>query len=162
MCRVRAAGTAVTALSGASKPARSATFSSRSGKWRRPPGHRYITGVMHARMAAAPVSWGVSDLPGWGHQMGRERVLAEARTLGFHAIEAGPEGWLPDDPGLTAQLLKRNRLRLAAGHVEAVLHRADVRREQLARVERRARWLSAAGAELLIVIATSGGSGYRP
>jgi inosose dehydratase len=117
---------------------------------------------MHARMAAAPVSWGVSDLPGWGYQMSRERVLAEARKLGFHAIEAGPEGWLPDDPGLTAQLLKRHRLKLAAGHVEAVLHRADVRREQLARVERRALWLSAAGAEVLIVVAASGRPGYRP
>ena len=57
---------------------------------------------MHARMAAAPISWGVSELPGWGHQMGRERVLAEAQGLGFHALEAGPEGWLPDDPGLAA------------------------------------------------------------
>ena len=117
---------------------------------------------MHARMAAAPISWGVSELPAWGHQMDRERVLLEAQRLGFHAIEAGPEGWLPDDPGLAAQLLKRHRLRLAAGSVEAVLHRTDVRREQLARVERRARWLAAAGAEVLVVVAAGDRPGPHP
>jgi inosose dehydratase len=106
-------------------------------------------------MAAAPVSWGVSHLPAWGHQLSRERVLADAQRLGFRAIEAGPEGWLPDDPGLAAQLLKRHRLTLAAGLVEAVLHRTDSRRGELARVERRARWLAAAGAEVLVVVAGS-------
>jgi inosose dehydratase len=115
---------------------------------------------MHARMAAAPVSWGVSELPGWGHQTSRQRVLAEARRLGFHAIEAGPEGWLPDDPGLTAHLLKHHRLKLAAGLVEAVLHETEIRREELARVERRARWLSAAGAEVLVVVAAAGRLGH--
>jgi inosose dehydratase len=113
-------------------------------------------------MAAAPVSWGVSDLPAWGHQLSRERVLAEAQHLGFQAIEAGPEGWLPDDPGLAAQLLKRHRLKLAAGAVEAVLHRMDVRREELARVERRARWLQAAGAEVLVFVAGGGRSDDHP
>ena len=117
---------------------------------------------MHARMAAAPVSWGVSELPAWGHQMSRDRVLAEAQRLGFGAIESGPEGWLPDDPGLAAQLLKRHRLKLAAGGVEAVLHRPDIRREQLARVERRARWLAAAGAGVMVLIAASGRPGYHP
>ena len=29
------------------------------------------------RIAAAPISWGVLDVPGWGHQMAPERVLAE-------------------------------------------------------------------------------------
>jgi inosose dehydratase len=111
-------------------------------------------------MAAAPVSWGVSDLPAWGHQLSRERVLADARQLGFGAIEAGPEGWLPDDPGLAAQLLKRHRLKLAGGLVEAVLHRPDVRRQELARVERRARWLAAAKAEVLVVVAASSRPGY--
>jgi inosose dehydratase len=93
--------------------------------------------------------------------MDPERVLAEARGLGFHAIEAGPEGWLPDDPRQAAELLKRHRLKLAAGSVAAVLHRADVRREQLAVVERRARWLAAAGAEILVLVAASGRPGYQ-
>ena len=34
------------------------------------------------RIAGAPISWGVSEVPGWGHQMRCERVLAELRERG--------------------------------------------------------------------------------
>jgi hypothetical protein len=29
------------------------------------------------RIAAAPISWGVCEVPGWGAQMAAQRVLAE-------------------------------------------------------------------------------------
>jgi hypothetical protein len=51
------------------------------------------------RIAGAPISRGVSEVPGWGHQMRCERVLAEMRELGLAATEAGPDGFLPDDTG---------------------------------------------------------------
>jgi inosose dehydratase len=49
------------------------------------------------RIAGAPISWGVSEVPGWGHQLSPERVLAEMRSIGLMATEAGPDGFLPDN-----------------------------------------------------------------
>jgi len=117
---------------------------------------------MDGRVGAAPISWGVCDTPGWGHRMDRERVLAEVRDLGFRAVEAGPEGWLPDDAGLTRRLLAGFKLTLAAAEVTAVLHRGDVRRLELARVEKRARWLAGAGGRVLTLVADADGHGFEP
>ena len=49
------------------------------------------------RVAAAPISWGVSEVPGWGHQMEPIRVLREMMLLGFHASEMGPNGYFAGD-----------------------------------------------------------------
>ena len=48
-----------------------------------------------ARIAGAPISWGVCEVPGWGYQLGPERVLAEMREVGLTATEFGPDGFLP-------------------------------------------------------------------
>ena len=48
------------------------------------------------RLAISPVCWGISDVPGWGHQLDPERVLSEAAAVGEGAITAGPPGFLPD------------------------------------------------------------------
>jgi inosose dehydratase len=108
---------------------------------------------MESRMAAAPASW--------GRQLERERLLAEARGLGFKAIEAGPEGWLPEDGGQAVALLTRFGLALASGETEAVLHHPESRRQELARVERRARWVAAAGGRVLTVVASAAAPGER-
>src|SRR5207342_2555939 len=42
------------------------------------------------RMAAAPISWGVCEVPGWGYQLAPARVLGEMRELGLAATELGP------------------------------------------------------------------------
>src|SRR2546428_258080 len=47
------------------------------------------------KLAAAPISWGVCEVPGWGAQVSNARVLSDAAALGFRAIEAGPPGLLP-------------------------------------------------------------------
>ncbi|MDQ2951044.1 MAG: hypothetical protein M3R54_02140, partial [Chloroflexota bacterium] len=49
------------------------------------------------RLAAAPISWGVCEVPGWGFQIDRDRVLDDAVRLGMREIEAGPPGFLPAD-----------------------------------------------------------------
>src|ERR687887_598451 len=49
------------------------------------------------RLAGAPISWGVCEVPGWGLQLPPERVLAEMAALGLRATELGPQGWLPED-----------------------------------------------------------------
>jgi len=34
------------------------------------------------KLAAAPISWGVCEVPDWGVQLAPERVLADAATVG--------------------------------------------------------------------------------
>ena len=41
------------------------------------------------KIAGAPISWGVCEVPGWGHQLTPERVLAEMRDVGMVATELG-------------------------------------------------------------------------
>src|SRR4051812_45922818 len=90
------------------------------------------------RIAGAPISWGVSEVPGWGHQMRRRRVLAELRELGLAATEAGPDGFLPDDPGALHELLASYDLTLAGGFTPLVLHGdASTWRRDLAKVAAR-------------------------
>ncbi|GAA1000973.1 sugar phosphate isomerase/epimerase [Acrocarpospora macrocephala] len=68
------------------------------------------------KIAAAPISWGVCEVPGWGHQLDPDRVLAEMRALGLAATELGPDGFLSPD------ILKNHDMRAIGGFVPVVLH----------------------------------------
>jgi inosose dehydratase len=105
------------------------------------------------RLALSPVCWGISDVPDWGHQLAPERVLSEAAAVGEGAITAGPPGFLPDRSDQAKPLLKRNRLRLIAGDVHAILHHHDIRGAELAHIDGHAQWLSVLGAETLVLSA---------
>src|SRR2546427_6198665 len=74
------------------------------------------------KLAAAPISWGVCEVPGWGAQVSNARVLSDAAALGFRAIEAGPPGFLPASAAEARRLLEGFGLRLICGFVTAVLH----------------------------------------
>ncbi|MFI0349136.1 TIM barrel protein [Actinomadura sp. 9N407] len=74
------------------------------------------------KVAGAPISWGICEVPGWGHQMAPRRVLAEMRDLGLTATELGPAGFLPDDPAGRARLLAEYGLALVGAFVPVVLH----------------------------------------
>src|SRR5439155_7401837 len=74
------------------------------------------------RLAGAPISWGVSEVPGWGVQLPPGRVLAEMAAAGLHASDLGPPGWLPAAPPQLREALRRAGLRLAGGFVAAPLH----------------------------------------
>jgi len=50
------------------------------------------------KIAGAPISWGVCEVPGRGHQLTPDRVLREMRDVGLAATELGPEGFLPAEP----------------------------------------------------------------
>src|SRR5439155_2884831 len=78
--------------------------------------------VIFDRVAAAPISWGVCEVPGWGLQLEAGRVLDDARALGFTATEAGPPGFLPSDPAAAKALLASRGIRLVGGFVTGVLH----------------------------------------
>ncbi len=106
-----------------------------------------------ARVAGAPVSWGVIEIPDWGYQMPVDRVLREASGLGLAAMEAGPEDLLPRDPAEVSEVLAKYGLSLVGGFVPAVLHEAEAREEQLALVERRAKFFAAAGADVVVLAA---------
>ena len=113
------------------------------------------------KIAAAPISWGVSEVPSWGAQLPSERVLAEAQRLGFRAMEAGPPGFLPSDAAAAARELDAHGLRCIGGFVTAVLHDPARRDAELESVARQAAWLHDAGAELLVLAAATGLDGYE-
>ena len=46
------------------------------------------------RIAGAPISWGLCEVPGWGYQLTPQRVLSEMQGLGLVATEFGPPGFL--------------------------------------------------------------------
>jgi inosose dehydratase len=74
------------------------------------------------RLAGAPISWGVCEVPGWGRQLAPERVLGEMAGLGLTATELGPLGYLPSDPAALRARLDGYGLALVGGFVPLVLH----------------------------------------
>ncbi|QKW34310.1 TIM barrel protein [Actinomadura sp. NAK00032] len=113
------------------------------------------------RVAGAPISWGVCEVPGWGHQLAPARVLAEMRDLGLAAAEFGPDGFLPAGATERAALLAEYGLRPVGGFAPVVLHDPD--RDPLPEVRR---ILSGFGVErsndglTLVLAAVTGLDGY--
>jgi len=98
------------------------------------------------RLAGAPISWGVCEVPGWGLELPVDRVLSEMRELGLVGTELGSDGYLPSDPSELRELVSRHDLELVGGFVPLVLHdpsRADAAIEA---ARRAARLLGGAGA----------------
>src|SRR2546425_9794700 len=115
------------------------------------------------RVAGAPITWGVSEVAGWGHSMPPVRVLAEMSAIGLTATELGPPGYLPADAKTLRDLLAAHRLRLAAGFLAAVLHEPGRRAGSLAEISGVAAALSAARADTpLLGPAPQGGGDERP
>lgn len=110
------------------------------------------------RVAGAPISWGVCEVPGWGHQLAPERVLAEMREVGITATELGPEGFLPDTPEAKAATLAEHRLGAVGGFVPVLLH--DPEHDPLPGVDQALDAFLAAGAGVLVLAAASGADGY--
>jgi inosose dehydratase len=115
-----------------------------------------VTGT--ARVAGAPISWGVCEVPGWGHQMAPERVLAEMAALGLAATEFGPDGFLPADPRRRRDLLAAHGLRAVGGFVPAVLHAAG--HDPLPEVAALFPAFEASGARTVVLAAATGRHGY--
>lgn len=99
------------------------------------------------RLAGAPISWGVCEVPGWGRQLPPERVLSEMAALGLRATELGPVGYLPHDPRKLRALLDAHGLAVVGGFVPLVLHEADLGPTRR-RAEAVAAGMVAAGAEV--------------
>ena len=79
------------------------------------------TASIDDRLAGAPISWGACEVPGWGVMPDPESVLSEMAELGIRGTELGPPGFLPDEPGALADMLRRHGLTLVGGFVPLVL-----------------------------------------
>ncbi|MEU4195034.1 sugar phosphate isomerase/epimerase [Kribbella sp. NPDC026611] len=116
-----------------------------------------MTELVH-RIAGAPISWGVCEVPGWGYQYDAETVLAEMRAVGLAATEFGPDGFLPDDPADKAKTLADVGLRAVGGFIPVVLH--DPSHDPGPEVASALEGFVAAGATTLVLAAATGQNGY--
>src|SRR5689334_3860212 len=111
-----------------------------------------------AKIAGAPISWGVCEVPGWGNVLPADTVLSEMHSLGLTATELGPPDYLPADPEALKTLLSGHELTLVGGFLAVTLH-TDVQ-STLDEADRVAAILKAGGAEVLVLAAATGLDGY--
>jgi inosose dehydratase len=110
------------------------------------------------RIAGAPISWGVCEVPDWGFQMSPERVLGDMKALGLVATEFGPVEFLPTDPQEKAAVLASYDLRAVGGFLPVVLHDAD--HDPLPEADAYLDGCLAAGAGVIVLAASTGLDGY--
>ena len=111
------------------------------------------------RLAGAPISWGVCEVPGWGHQLPAEQVLTEMAGAGLRATEFGPDGFLPAEANDRRRMLDRYGLTAVGGFVPVVLHESG--RDPLAELDGLFASFAAVGAGVVVLAAVSGADGYE-
>ena len=110
------------------------------------------------RLAGAPISWGVCEVPGWGWQLDTATVLSQMHEVGLVATELGPDGFLPDEPQARAKTLADRGLRAVGGFVPVVLHDPAV--DPVPQIERVLAGFAAADASTLVLAAVTAAAGY--
>ena len=110
------------------------------------------------RIAGAPISWGVCEVPGWGYQLSPSRVLAEMHDVGLAATELGPDGFLPTDSGAMADVLARHDLQAIGGFTPLLLHVPG--QDPVPAVEKLLQTYAATGSDVLVLSAVTGLDGY--
>lgn len=113
---------------------------------------------VRARIAGAPISWGVCEVPGWGHQLDADTVLSQMRDLGLAATEFGPDGFLETEPAAKAAQLASYQLQAVGGFLPVLLHDPDS--DPLAEVNRFIDGCVACGAGVVVLAAFTGVEGY--
>ena len=103
-----------------------------------------------SRVASAPISWGICEVPGWGARLSTERVLGEMAALGMPATELGAPGFLPSDPGLLREQLGDFGMSLIGGFTPLVLHEPSQRDSVLQEARRVAELFQQAGATTFV------------
>jgi inosose dehydratase len=112
----------------------------------------------HDKIAGAPISWGVCEVPGWGYQLTPGRVLTEMRDVGLAATEFGPDGFLPADPAAMAEFLAAHQLTAVGGFTPVVLHEAS--HDPAPAIGRLLDGYDASHAGVLVLSAATGQDGY--
>ncbi len=110
------------------------------------------------RVAGAPISWGVCEVPGWGYQMNPDRVLREMAEIGLNATELGSDGFLPPTPEGKAETLAAYGLHGLGNFTPVLLH--DRASDPVPEVERVLAGFEAVGADVLVLSAITGLLGY--
>lgn len=77
------------------------------------------------KLAGAPITWGVCEVPGWGEQLPADQVLEQMSSLGLTALEVGPVGYLGSTPQEIKARAEKFGMCVLGGFVPLVLHRAD-------------------------------------
>ncbi len=111
-----------------------------------------------SRVAGAPISWGVCEVPGWGYQLDPGRVLAEMRSLGLAATEFGPVGFLATEPSAKAKQLDSYGMRAVGGFLPVLLH--DPSHDPMPQVDGFIDGCLASGAGVVVLAAFTGADGY--
>ena len=106
------------------------------------------------RLAGAPISWGVCEVPGWGQRLAPPRVLGEMASLGLTATELGPAGYLGEDPGQVTALLAGFGLSLAGAFVPLVLHDEGQRGRAVATATAAVEMLKTGGGRFVTALVT--------
>src|SRR3954447_14267784 len=119
-----------------------------------PDDHRPVA----ARIAGAPISWGVCEVPGWGHQLEPATVLEQMRELGLAATEFGPDGFLEVAPDAKAEQLATYGLRAVGGFLPVLLHHPF--HDPMPEVDRFIDSCVACGAGVVVLAAFTGVDGY--
>lgn len=111
-----------------------------------------------ARIAAAPVSWGICEVPGWGYQLPAGEALAGMKRIGLTSSELGPDEFVPGSP------LEKQRQFAAAG-IQCIgafcpvkLH--DPGLDIRSSVEQLLATFEALGATVMVLAADTGQVGY--
>jgi inosose dehydratase len=110
------------------------------------------------KIAGAPISWGVCEVPGWGYQLAPDRVLAEMSEVGLVATEFGPDGFLPPDPMAMARTLAEHGLHAVGGFTPLLLHVPD--HDPVPEIRRLLAGYAASDAHTLVLSAVTGRDGY--
>lgn len=111
-----------------------------------------------AKIAGAPISWGVCEVPGWGYQLSPDRVLAEMGEVGLAATEFGPDGFLPVEPAAMAATLSAHGLHAVGGFTPLLLHVPD--HDPVPEARRLLANYTASDADTLVLSAITGRDGY--
>ena len=102
------------------------------------------------RVASAPISWGICEVPGWGAMLPTPRVLREMADLGMPATELGASGFLPDEAVEVVATLSPFHMELIGGFTPLVLHDPSQEAATVAEAIRVAKLFQASGATKMI------------
>lgn len=115
--------------------------------------------TLNNRIAGAPASWGICELPGWGYQFTPQRVLSEMQLLGLTATELGPDEFLPRDPHQKVELLESYGLRALGAFCPFILF--DPERPVHDTVRSTLETFNLLGATTMVIAAATGVDSYN-
>ncbi len=106
---------------------------------------------MSIRIGNAPCSWGV-EFAGDPRNPAWTQVLDDCKAAGYHGIELGPVGFMPEDPAELGDALAERKLELIGGVVFRPFHDPGEWDQVLDGATRTCAALKAHGAEHLVLI----------